>query len=168
MTVLQLHEEVEQWQKENDCLRLPTKDENFLPWKGIEEYCEKDKKRRVDRMKKAYPPDMPYAKKLQLDCLDESFDLVSGVKWRSDLEREEMEKLPGWDAGNPAQPWFVPLLHMLPADGDVDAVFAVLEDIQLSFPLTLQKAASMLQCTPTVTGVGEALARPVINSSAGR
>ena len=40
----------------------------------------------------------------------------------------------------------------------VSEVFLVLESVNMSFAVKLQRVAAMLECTPTISGIGEALA----------
>ena len=97
-----------------------------------------------------------------------------------------MESIPGWREGDVVKSCFVPLDAVLFAgdaptvDVDMDGdtamvaemphtqtakeVFALLTNVNLKFETKLRRAAQMLACTPTFTGVGGALSRLVLYS----
>ena len=167
MDVFSLHDEITQWQAEHDLRRLPTVEEHRELCNRITAYLEKGKTARVRAMKKAYEPDVDFVKVLKLDCLEMSDDMIEGVKWRSDLEKELMHSLPGWSEGFAARASFVPLSDVIFAEEEnleackLKEVFAVLQDMNKTPAVKLTVAARMLDCTPTMCGVMEALARRV-------
>ena len=169
--VLQLHDDIVEWQRDSDCMRLPSMEEQRSLCQRIENYLGKDKKAIVDSMRQAFPSDVDSVQALQLDCLQLSDDMEGGVKWRSETERSLMHSIAGWHEGYVPQPLFVPLLDMLSVDEEssspslLQEVFLVLENVNMSLPIKLQRVAAMLDCTPTISGIGEALARRVLHHS---
>ena len=69
------------------------------------------------------------------------------------------------------QPSFAPLTDLLCFDEDpscpslLQDVFLALENVNISFPIKLQRVAAMLDCTPTISGIGEVLARRLLYHS---
>ena len=78
--VLQLHDDIVEWQRDSDCMRLPGMEQQRLLFQRIQNYLEKDKKGRVDSMRQAFPSDVDSVQALQLDCLELSDDTEGGVK----------------------------------------------------------------------------------------
>ena len=111
--VLQLHDDIVEWQRDSDCMRLPSMEEERSLSQRIQNYLEKDKKVRVDSMRQAFPSDVDSVQALQLDCLQLSDDMEGGVKWRSETERSLMHSIAGWHEGYAPQPSFVPLTDLL-------------------------------------------------------
>ena len=107
--VVQLELDIRQRQEAQQCWRLPTSDEDGVLFKRISEYCEKEKNVRCRSMKAAFPCDVDNIKELKLDCLEASGDAESGIKWRSDTERNLMQSIPGWRDGSISKATFVPL-----------------------------------------------------------
>ena len=66
--VVQLELDIRQWQEVQQCLRLPTSDEDGVLFKRVSEYLEKEKKVRCRSMKAAFPGDVDNIKELKLDC----------------------------------------------------------------------------------------------------
>ena len=56
--VLQLHDDIVEWQRDSDCMRLPSMEEQRTLSQRIQNYLEKDKKVRVDSMRQAFPSDV--------------------------------------------------------------------------------------------------------------
>ena len=213
--VVQLELDIRQWQEAQQCWRLPTSDEDCVLFKRISEYCEKEKNVRCRSMKAAFPSDVDDIKELKLDCLEASDDAESGIKWRSDTERNLMQSIPGWSEGSVSKATFVSAIlfgagtsvvegaqevdvggdgNAVVPDGtgsscveaaeeadvemDVDAgiamealpenlqlakkAFAVLENVNMKFEIKLREVGRKLDCTPTITGIGEALSRLVL------
>ena len=215
--VVQLELDIRQWQEAQQCLRLPTSDEDGVLFKRVSEYLEKEKKVRCRSMKAAFPGDVDNIKELKLDCLEASDDAENGIKWRSDTERNLMQSIPGWTEGTLSKAAFVPLSAILfgagtsvvegvqevdvegdgnavvpdgtgsscvevaeEADVEMDAAagiamealpenlqvakkaFAVLENVNMKFEIKLREVAQMLDCSPAITAIGEALSRLVL------
>ena len=169
--VLQLHDDIVEWQRDSDCMRLPSMEEQRTLSQRIQNYLEKDKKVRVDSMRQAFPSDVVSVQALQLDCLELSDDMEGGVKWRSEIERSLMYSIPGWHEGYVPQPSFVPLTELLCFEEEssspslLEDVFLVLENVNMPFAIKLQRVAATLDCTPTISGIGEALARRLLHHS---
>ena len=72
--VVQLELDIRHWQEAQQCLRLPTSDEDGVLFKRVSEYLEKEKKVRCRSMKAAFPGDVDNIKELKLDCLEVSDD----------------------------------------------------------------------------------------------
>ena len=66
-TVLQLRDDIVEWQRENDCMRPPSMEEQRLLAQRIQNYLEQEKQARVASMRQAFPSDVPSAQALQLD-----------------------------------------------------------------------------------------------------
>ena len=215
--VVQLELDIRQWQELQQCLRLPTSDEDGVLFKRVSEYLEKEKKVRCRSMKAAFPGDVDNIKELKLDCLEASDDAENGIKWRSDTERNLMQSIPGWTEGTLSKAAFVPLSAILfgagtsvvegvpdvDVEGDGNAVvpdgtgsscvevaeeadvemdvaagiamealpenlqvakkaFAVLENVNMKFEIKLREVAQMLDCSPAITAISEALSRLVL------
>ena len=134
----------------------------------IQNYLEKDKRARVASMSQAFPSDVAFVQALQLDCLELSDDMEGGVKWRSDTERALVHSIAGWHEGFAPQPAFVPLTDIpfgadqsfVPAPVSESEVLLVLENVNMSFGVKLQRVAAMLECT-----IGEALADRLLHRS---
>ena len=170
--VWQLHDDdIVEWQRENDCMRLPSMEEHRNLAQRIQNYLEKDKRARVAAMSQAFPSDVAYVQELQPDCLELSEDMEGGVKWRSDTERALVHSIVGWHEGYAPQPCFVPLTDILfgadrsSVPASVSEVFLVLENVNMSFAVKVQRVAAMLECTPTISGIGEALAERLLHRS---
>ena len=154
--VLQLHDDIVEWQLDNDCMRLPGMEEQRSLAQRIQNYLDKDKKVRVASMTQAFPSDAASVHALQLDCLELSDDMEGGVKWRSDAERTLVQSIAGWHEGYVPQPSFVPLTDLLFSNDealvsrDVQDVFLLLQDVNLSFDVKLGRVAAILDCTPTI------------------
>ena len=78
-TVLQLRDDIVEWQRENDCMRPPSMEEQRLLAQRIQNYLEQEKQARVAAMRQAFPSDVPSAQALQLDCLVSSEAMEAGV-----------------------------------------------------------------------------------------
>ena len=168
--VLQLHDDILEWQQQNDCLRLPTLEEHRSLALRIQRYLEKDKQACVSALREAFPSDVEAVRALQLDCLEASDDMESGVKWRSDMERTMFQSIPGWREGYVPQPSFVPLTDMLFGDDALSAsceelreVFLLLEDVTMTWEMKLGRVAAMLKCSPTPGAIGEVLSSRVLH-----
>ena len=95
-----------------------------------------------------------------------------------------MQSIPGWSEGVVPRATFVPLSAILfgagtsvvegGEEGDVEMevaagklqlakkAFAVLENVNMKFEIKLREVAQMLDCSPAITAVGEALSRLVL------
>ena len=113
--VLHLHDNIVEWQRENDCMRLPGMEEQRSLAQGTQNYLDKDKKVRVASMTQAFPSDVASVQALQLECLElsDDLDMEGGAKWRSDAERTLVQSIAGWHEGYVPQPSFVPLTDLL-------------------------------------------------------
>ncbi|CAK8994127.1 unnamed protein product, partial [Durusdinium trenchii] len=109
------------WQEEQHCARLPTADEDSVLHRRIANYCNKEKSARCRMMRAAYPADVESIQELKLDCLEASDDGDGCVKWRSDVERQMMQPIPGRREGDVVKSCFAPLGAVLFA-GDAPTV----------------------------------------------
>ena len=180
--VVQLELDIRQWQEEQHCARLPTADEDSVLHRRIANYCNKEKSARCRLMRAAYPADVENIQELKLDCLEASDDGDGCVKWRSDVERQMMQSIPGRPEGDVVmfRATGRSTVFWCTVDVDMDGetamvaerphtqtakeVFALLANVNLKFETKLRRAAQMLACTPTFTGVGGALSRLVFYS----
>ena len=117
-TVLQLRDDIVEWQRENDCMRPPSMEEQRLLAQRIQNYLEKEKQARVASMRQAFLSDVPSAQALQLDCLVSWEAMEAGVKWRSDSERALVQSIAWWLEGYVPQLSFVPLTDLLFSDDE--------------------------------------------------
>ena len=80
--MLQLCDDIVEWQRENDCMRLPSLEEHRVLALGIQRYLEKDKQVRVSSMSQTFPSDVDAVQALHLDCLEPSEDMEGGKRDR--------------------------------------------------------------------------------------
>ena len=118
----------------------------------------------IRAMLKAYPPDVEFVQALELDCLQPGGDVEEGVVWRSVAERDLFRDIRGWESTRQAAQTFVPLRELVTAaDGAALECLTLLQSIDLRLDTKLQRAASALDCPPTITSVGEALSQKLLH-----
>ena len=165
LAVLSLRDDLVSWQVVEGCSRIPSVEENPVLAKRAEKYYTGGAAARVKPMTKAYPPDFAPLSTLALDCLANGPDAQAGILWRSAAERALLFAVPGWSEGGCRKQCYVPLEDLV---GDANQVvmgaLRLLQDPQKSLTRKLERVAALLDCSPTLPAVNEAVSGHLLRS----
>lgn len=100
-----------------------------------------------------------------LDCWTGSQDADSAVQWRSDAEKNLLLQIPGWKEETVKNRAFHSWQQTLKSN-DERAMnsLCTLQSTSLSLQQKVNKVATELSCTPTPTGVADALAKRLLHT----
>lgn len=161
-----MHEELRQWQDENDAVTIPSEGDSRELASRVQAYLRQASKQRVRALRKAYPPDVEFISALHIDCLQSGDDFQDGVLWRSHAERNLFLDVRGWPEASSKTRLFHPLTDILKFEDDscVRDCLSLLQTTGVGLDAKLRRAAHLLDCTPTISGVGESLSRRLLSS----
>ena len=116
-------------------------------------------------LQKAYPAGFAPLPGYRVECLSLEGDALCGVLWRSAAERALMFSIPGWREEGKGKEEFHPLQdfckHWFPEAEEMECL-DLLENTQRPLAWKLEQVARRLDCSPTVSGVQEALAKRLL------
>ena len=121
----------------------------------MQAYLRQASKQRVRALRKAYPPDVEFISALHIDCLQSGDDFQDGVLWRSHAERNLFLDVRGWPEASSKTRLFHPLTDILKFEDDscVRDCLSLLQTTGVGLDAKLRRAAHLLDCTPTISGV---------------
>ncbi|CAK9076536.1 Transketolase [Durusdinium trenchii] len=154
------------WQDLHGCSSLPEKKQHADLAKRVGKYFN-SREARVRTLQKAYPADFAPLPGYRVECLSVEGDSLRGVPWRSAAERALMFSIPGWREEGKGKEEFHPLQdfckHWLPEADEMECL-DLLTNTQRPVAWKLEQVARRLDCSPTVSGVQEALAKRLLRS----
>ena len=164
--VVALHDDLLAWQDLHGCSSLPEKKQHADLAKRVGKYFN-SREARVRTLQKAYPADFAPLPGYRVECLSLEGDSLRGVLWRSAAERALMFSIPGWREEGKGKEEFHPLQefckHWLPEADEMECL-DLLTNTQRPVTWKLEQVARRLDCSPTVSGVQEALAKRLLRS----
>ncbi|CAK9025806.1 unnamed protein product, partial [Durusdinium trenchii] len=164
--VVTLHDDLLAWQDLHGCSSLPEKKQHADLAKRVGKYFN-SREARVRTLQKAYPADFAPLPGYRVECLSLEGDSLRGVLWRSAAERALMFSIPGWREEGKGKEEFHPLQdfckHWLPEADEMECL-DLLTNTQRPVTWKLEQVARRLDCSPTVSGVQEALAKRLLRS----
>ncbi|CAK9000301.1 unnamed protein product, partial [Durusdinium trenchii] len=164
--VVTLHDDLLAWQDLHGCSSLPEKKQRADLAKRVGKYFN-SREARVRTLQKAYPADFAPLPGYRVECLSLEGDSLRGVLWRSAAERALMFSIPGWREEGKGKEEFHPLQdfckHWLPEADEMECL-DLLTNTQRPVTWKLEQVARRLDCSPTVSGVQEALAKRLLRS----
>ncbi|CAK9066078.1 unnamed protein product, partial [Durusdinium trenchii] len=164
--VVTLHDDLLAWQDLHGCSSLPEKKQHADLAKRVGKYFN-SREARVRTLQKAYPPDFAPLPGYRVECLSLEGDSLRGVLWRSAAERALMFSIPGWREEGKGKEEFHPLQdfckHWLPEADEMECL-DLLTNTQRPVTWKLEQVARRLDCSPTFSGVQEALAKRLLRS----
>ena len=164
--VVTLHDDLLAWQDLHGCSSLPEKKQHADLAKRVGKYFN-SREARVRTLQKAYPADFAPLPGYRVECLSLEGDSLRGVLWRSAAERALMFSIPGWREEGKGKEEFHPLQdfckHWLPEADEMECL-DLLTNTQRPVTWKLEQVARRLDCSPTFSGVQEALAKRLLRS----
>lgn len=162
--VLALHADLARWQTEAEADGLPSETWHRELALRTRKYLQQAKKQRVRLLRQAYPPDVEFITAFHLDCLQHGEGFHDGVLWRSAAEKNLFGDIRGWcEDGDVKRRQFHPLSDVVKSiDVVAKECFAVLQSHGPSLDMKLSSVAHLLDCTPSIPGIAEALSQRLL------